>query len=161
MRTTLGLSFALVCSALISTAHAGGLPAPPPGETIVARKTLMGMIDLNMDQVEGMLQPDGKLESADAREHTDTISAMLTAFPHLFPPKTNQWKAGAVRDAAFDTFASPDLWRHYDDFYARAQAASKLAFAASRAKRVDEFRDLVGQLRTACNACHALYLKPE
>jgi len=121
----------------------------------------MGTIDLNMDEVEKMLAPDGKLESADGREHMDIISVLLQTFPHLFPETTNQWTAGADRDAALDTFASPVLWSNFGDFYARAGSASKLAFAASRAKTVVEFRALVTELRGACNACHAAYLKPQ
>ena len=37
--------------------------------------------------------------------------------------------------------------------------ASKFAQEASNAKRLDEFRRLVGQLRAACNGCHEKYMK--
>ena len=134
---------------------------PPAKDTIFARKILMGAIDMNMDEIETMLAPEGKLELADAQEHAETISTMLMAFPHMFPPPTNQWKQGAERDPALDTFASPDLWTNFRDFYDRAAAASKLAFAASREKRAAEFRPLIAQLRTACNGCHATYMKTE
>ena len=86
---------------------------------------------------------------------------MLMAFPHLFPASTNQWTAGADRDPATDTFASPDVWTDMADFYQRATEAAKLAFDASRARRSDSFRPLVAQLRAACNACHAVYMKPD
>jgi len=36
---------------------------PPPRDTIFARKIMMGAIDLNMDEIETMLAPEGKLES--------------------------------------------------------------------------------------------------
>ena len=134
---------------------------PPAKDTIFARKILMGAIDMNMDEIETMLAPEGKLELADAQEHAETISTMLMAFPHMFPPPTNQWKQGDERDPALDTFASPDLWTNFRDFYDRAAAASKLAFAASREKRAAEFRPLIAQLRTACNGCHATYMKTE
>jgi len=98
---------------------------------------------------------------ADAQEHAETISTMLMAFPHLFPPATNQWKPGEKRDPATDTFANPDLWSNFAEFYRRATEASKIAWGASRAKRADEFRPLIGQLRQRCNACHALNLKTE
>jgi hypothetical protein len=39
--------------------------------------------------------------------------------------------------------------------------ASKIAWNASRAKRADEFRSGIGQLRQRCNACHALNLKTQ
>jgi cytochrome c556 len=66
---------------------------------------------------------------------------------------------GADRDPATDTFASPDLWSNFGDFYQRAAAASKIAFEASHAKRGNDFRTLITQLRTACNSCHAVYQK--
>jgi cytochrome c556 len=134
----------------------------PPKDAIFARKILMGTIDMNMDEIETMLAPDGKLHLADAQEHADTISVMLMAFPHMFPPATNQWKpVDPDRDPATDTYASPDLWGHFADFYQRADAASKLAFDASRAKGPDAFRAAVAELRAACNACHAAYQKTD
>src|SRR6476646_6346674 len=147
---------ALTVGLLMGSALAQDLPAPK--DTIFARKILMGAIDMNMDEIETMLAPEGKLELGDAQEHAETISTMLMAFPHLFPPPTNQWKPGADRDPATDTFANPDLWSNFAEFYRRAGEASKIAWDASRAKRPDEFRSLIGQLRQRCNACHALNL---
>lgn len=134
---------------------------PPPKDTIFARKIMMGAIDMNMDEIETMLAPEGKLDLAEGQEHAETISTMLMAFPHMFPPATNQWTVGADRDPATDTFASPDVWTNFAEFYQRAAAASKLAFDASRSKRADEFKPLIARLRTACNACHASFMKSE
>jgi cytochrome c556 len=134
---------------------------PPPKDTIFARKILMGAINANMDEIEGMLAPDGTLNAAEAQEHADTISIMLMSFPHMFPSATNQWQAGAPRDAALDTFAAPELWPNFSDFYRRASAASKLAQDASRTRRLAEFKDLIAQLRAACNGCHEKYLKTD
>src|SRR5471030_3146340 len=108
-----------------------------------------------------MFEPEAKLELTDAQEHAETISTMLMAFPHLFPPATNQWKQGAERDPATDTFASPDVWTNFKDFYQRATEASKFAWDASRAKRPADFRAQIVQLRARCNACHALNMKSE
>ena len=150
---------ALTIAVLADPAPAQELPAAK--DTIFARKILMGAIDMNMDEIETMLAPEGKLVLSDAQEHAETISTMLMAFPHLFPPATNQWKAGENRDPATDTFANPDLWSNFANFYQRAAEASKIAWSASRAKRADEFRPLIGQLRQRCNACHALNLKTD
>jgi cytochrome c556 len=155
------ITAAAVVGGLLIAGVALGQEAPPPKDTIFARKTIMGAIDINMDEVETMLAPDGKLDLAEGQEHAEAISNYLLAFPHLFPPSTNQWKQGAERDPAADTFASPDLWNNFADFYGRAAAASKFAYAASRAKRAAEFRPLIEQLRAACNGCHASYMKPE
>jgi len=134
-------------------------PLPPPADTIFARKTLMNTISNSMDEIEAMLAPGAKIDSVEAREHTDLISVLLMAFPHLFPPSTNQWKDGTQRDAAVDTYASPELWRQYPDFYERANAASKTAFDASRAPNRAEFQARIAELRAACDGCHAAYQK--
>ena len=121
----------------------------------------MGTIDMNMDEVETMLAPGGTLDHAEAREHLDTISVLLMAFPHMFAAATNQCTPGADRDPALDTFAAPEVWTNYADFYRRAAGASKIAFEASRARRADDFRALVAELRASCTSCHAAYLKTQ
>jgi cytochrome c556 len=148
---------AIACSAAPSFAE----DQPPVKDTIFARKTTMGEIDMNMDEIETMLAPGGKLDLADAREHAEVISTLLLVFPHLFPPSTNQWKQGAERDPATDTFANPAIWANYADFYKRATEASKIAWSAAAAKKPDEFRVQIKELRVRCNGCHALNLKPE
>jgi cytochrome c556 len=156
-----GLALATALFAASFSAHGQDGSLPPPKDTIFARKILMGAIDMNMDEIETMLAPGGKFEPSEAVEHSDTISIMLQSFPHLFPPSTNQWQAGADRDPATDTAASPELWRNFADFYQRAQTASKLALDATRAKTGNEFKGLIVQLRAACNGCHAAYMKTE
>ena len=132
--------------------------AATPGDAILARKTVMDTLSDNMDQIEAMIAAN-KIDLADAHEHADVISTMLMAFPHLFPPSTNQWKPGADPDPVTGTFASPDIWTKFADFYKRANDASKTAFDMSRAEKADELKAGTAQLRTACNACHAAYLK--
>jgi cytochrome c556 len=133
----------------------------PPKDTIFARKILMGSIDMQMDEIEMMTVPEGTLNLAEGHEHADNISIMLLAFPHMFPASTNQWQPNADRDAATDTYASPDLWTNFAEFYQRAADASKIALDASKAKRADDFKALTSQLRAACNGCHALYQKTD
>jgi cytochrome c556 len=112
-----------------------------------------------MDQIEMMIST-GKIDVADAHEHADTMSVMLMAFPHLFPPASNQWKANNPDpDPVADTFASPDVWSKFSDFYKRATEASKTAFDISHADKADELKAQTQKLRVACNACHAAYLK--
>ena len=129
-------------------------------DVIFARKTVMDTLSDNMDQIEGMIST-GKIDIADAHEHADTISVMLMAFPHLFPPASNQWKPGADIDPVTGTFASPDVWSKFTDFYKRAGDASKTAFDMSRADKPDELKAKTAELRTACNGCHAAYLKTQ
>jgi cytochrome c556 len=135
--------------------------SPPPKDTIFARKIIMDSIGSNMDEIETMTSSPEKISMSEAHEHADMISVMLQAFPHLFPPATNQWKPDVPRDAATDTFAAPNVWSSYSDFYARANDASQVALDAARAGTEAEFRTLAGKLRTACDACHASYQKPD
>jgi cytochrome c556 len=152
-----GLMAGLLLASLAARAEDG--PFPPPADTIFARKTLMNTINNSMDEIETILPLSPKDESVAAREHADLISVLLMTFPHLFPPSTNQWKEGADRDTATDTYASPELWRQFPDFYARANAASRIALEASRAASQADFQAKTAELRAACNGCHAVYQK--
>ncbi len=129
-------------------------------DAIFARKTLMSTLSDNMDQIEMMISTN-KIDLDDAHEHADTISVMLMAFPHLFPPASNQWKAGAEIDPVTGTNASPDVWSKFPDFYKRANDASKTAYDMSRAEKDDALKAKTAELRTACNGCHAAYLKTQ
>ena len=153
---------AAAAALLIAVAAEPAFPQdqPAPKDTIFARKILMGAIDRNMDILETMTT-SGNLDLAEGREHADLISIMLMAFPHMFPPVTNQWKANVSRNPGTDTYASPDLWTNYADFYQRAANASKIAFEASHAKEAEEFKAHVSQLRRACDSCHAAYQKTD
>jgi len=158
LRAALAAALVLAAAAPARSQDAG---ATPPMDAIFARKTLMNAIDMNMEELETMLAPGGRVDAAEAREHADTISIMLMAFPHLFPAGTNLWKPNVDRDPATDTYASPELWANFADFYRRATEASKLAGDASRAERGEQFRALIAQLRVACNSCHAAYQKTD
>jgi cytochrome c556 len=135
--------------------------AATPKDAIFARKILMDAIDEQMTTIEGIVNSGQAVDLDDVGEHADTISVMLMVFPHLFPPSTNQWQPNAQRDPAHDTYASPELWTNFSDFYQRAAAASKLAYTASRAKQVGDFEKAMASLRIDCNACHADYLKTD
>jgi cytochrome c556 len=153
-----GLAAGLLAASLVAMAQ--DQSAATAKDVIFARKTMMSSISDNMDQIETMIST-GKLDLADAHEHADTISVMLMAFPHLFPPASNQWKPNADLDPGTDTFASPDAWSKFSDFYQRAAGASKTAYDMSRADKPEEFKAHAKELRVACNACHAAYLKTQ
>jgi cytochrome c556 len=129
-------------------------------DVVFARKILMDSIGSNMDEIDTMLQT-GKIDLTEGREHADTISIMLMAFPHLFPPSSDQWKPNIERDPGTDTFASPDLWKTFGDFYKLAALASKTAYNASRATDEAAFKKFGAELRATCDTCHDTYLKKE
>jgi len=131
-----------------------------PKDTIFARKILMDSVGNNMDELDGIVGA-AKLNLAEGKEHADNISVMLMAFPHLFPPSTNQWKPNVDRDPATDTFAAPEIWINYADFYKRSKDSSQVAYKLSRAEKEDEFKDLFAQLRIACDSCHGNYMKTQ
>ncbi len=130
-------------------------------DEIFARKILMDTIDSHMNAVDWMLSADKPVDLPQAAEHIDTVSAMLMAFPHLFPPDTNQWQPNVKRDPARDTFAAPELWANFDDFYRQAAATSRMAFELSRTNKEAEFRSRFADLREACEACHDGYVKSD
>jgi cytochrome c556 len=69
--------------------------------------------------------------------------------------------ANVERDPGRDAYAAPELWTNYADFYARAAQASKVAYNASRAQQESAFKTFAIELRAACDACHAAYLKTD
>ena len=156
-RRLCGVLVAGALSVGVSAAWAQDQSAATATDAIVARKSVMGALSEKMDDIEGAISA-GKINMGAARAAADTISIFLMAFPHLFPPATNQWQPGD-RDPVTDTSASPDVWTRFVDFYRDAAAASKSAFAASRAQTEDDLKAAIAQLRSQCNSCHAAYLK--
>jgi cytochrome c556 len=142
----------------VSAAWAQDRTAATGADAIIARKTVMEALSDKMDDIEGAISA-GKINLDQTHAAADTISIFLMAFPHLFPPATNQWKPTGDRDPATDTFASPDVWTRFADFYQQAAAASKSAFAASRSQSEADLKTAIARLRTQCNACHEAYLK--
>ena len=136
--------------------HAQDQNPATPKDVIVARKTLMNAIGTNMYPIDEMLET-GKIDLGAARIPLESISAMLMAFPNLFPPSTNLWKPGAARDPATDTLADAAVWESRSFFYREAMAASKYAFEASRAQNAADFRKSARDLRLTCDGCHSTY----
>ena len=127
-------------------------------DAIVARKTMDTLSD-KMDVIEAAIAVGTELNLDEGHANADVISVLLMAFPHLFPPSTNEWKPNVDRNPATDTYASPDVWTKFGDFYQQATAASKAAFHASRADDEATFKAAIARLHAGCNACHAAYLK--
>jgi cytochrome c556 len=155
-----GVIVAAGMALVASTTLAQQQTAQTTADEIIARKNVMDALSDKMDDIEGAIST-GKVNLDMAHADADTISIFLMAFPHLFPPATNQWKPNVDKDPTKDTFASPDLWTKYADFYSKATAASKSAYNASRAANEAELKTAIGQLRTQCNDCHAAYLKTD
>jgi cytochrome c556 len=158
-RTGLSIGGACLAVALIgasSVALGQDQNQASPQEVITARKTLMNSIGTNMYVIDGMLET-GKIDLVSGRANAESISAMLMAFPHLFPNSTNLWHANAGRDPATDTLADTAVWESRSFFYKEAMAASKYAFDSSRAQNVADFSKSARDLRQTCDGCHSTY----
>ena len=101
------------------------------------------------------------LQSVDvafAQASGDAMSAMLRAFPHLFPPGSNRWQPDDP-DPVRQTLASPGIWTGFADFYRQAADAAKIAHAMGRAGTAEDVKSRARELRIVCDSCHALYLE--
>jgi len=127
-------------------------------DVIAARKLLMDSIMNNMDKIQEMIS-EQRIDPSVSRECADNIASMLAAFPHLFPPSSNQWKEDVDLDPVRDTFASPDVWTDFADFSRRATAAANTALELRRADNEDDVKRFYRALGIACDTCHALYMK--
>jgi hypothetical protein len=110
----------LIGSSLAAPARAQDQSAATPADTIFARKTVMDTISEKMDALEAASIADRKIDLNAAHEQADVLSVLLLAFPHMFPVATNQWKPDIDKDPAVDTYAAPELWAKFSDFYRRA-----------------------------------------
>ena len=134
--------------------------AATDADAIFARKTLKDTVCDKLMGIERMIS-SGKIDLDDVHREADAISALLMAFPHLFPPGSNQWKPGNDQDPARATLASPELWKDFARFYSHATASSRSAFELSRAATGEEVKSRARELRITCDTCHALYLEDQ
>jgi cytochrome c556 len=156
--TKLSIGGGFLAVALITSSVVFGQDPNPasPTEVIYARKTLMNSIAANMYPIDGMLET-GKIDLVNGRANAESISAMLMAFPHLFPNSTNLWLANTKREPATDTLADAAIWESRSFFNKEAMAASKYAFDASHAQNISDFSKASRDLRQTCDGCHSTY----
>jgi cytochrome c556 len=157
------LAVAVVCAGLAAALPATGSVAIAQDQraatvkdVIFARKTLMNFMCDKMADIERMIAM-GHIDLEGARGNADAISVMFMAFPHLFPPGSNQWNPAAVPDPETDTYASPEVWTGFSNFYRLAAESARTAHDMSRAANLDEFKSRARELRIICDSCHALY----
>ena len=153
-----GLVTACVVTSLALPLVSSAQDVAGASDVIAARKLLMDSIMNNMDKIQEMIS-ERNINLAVSRDCGDNIASMLAAFPHLFPPSSNQWREDVDLDPVKDTFASPDIWTEFADFSRRAAAATRTALELRRAGNEDEVKQLYRALGVACDTCHALYMK--
>ena len=127
-----------------------------PEKVIEARRALM-------DQAENLMKPIDSFtvgEPADAklmRANAQTIGAMLHSVPHLFPPTTNRFDPDAADPP---TLALPAIWERFAAFETFAENAQRMAAALEMSGDGEPLRAASVQLRAACDACHAGFMRP-
>jgi cytochrome c556 len=158
MRTKfMNRAYALLAIAGFSTAPLAQTSSPAtPEDVIAARQALMFAIEKLMQPIDTYtVDPD--VDPATLRDAADSIAAMLLAVPHLFPPATDLYDPDAEMPA---TLALPAIWQDYAAFYAMAEASANAASTMAATKDPEQLRDASLSLRSTCDACHALYLRP-
>ena len=157
------LAGAIMCAWLAGGVLATGMAAraqdqraAPAQDVIFARKSLMNFMCDTMAEIERMIAMR-QVDLEGLRAGADAMSVMLLAFPHLFPSYSNQWDPAVEPDPVTGTFASPELWANYPDFYRLATAAAESAHDMSRAATIEDFKSHARELRITCDTCHALY----
>ena len=150
-------ALAVLCAATFIAARAeqrvpGLTGIDRAADVVQARQLLMSEIEEEMQAID--LVAGGKdLSLDDLKSNAYRINTMLAAFPHLFPPQT---KPGPD---AFSTAAAPEIWQDFEAFYGQTDAAAKVAYDASQATAIEQFRDNAKKLRAACDGCHGKYMK--
>lgn len=158
-----GTLFADRAVAADAAPRASPAPAPGPGWTglsnpgavIAARQELMEHIEILMEPIDTIQVKEVK-DPALLHANAETISAMLLALPHLFPPTTNLYDPKVQAPA---TLALPAIWNNFASFYQLAAAAAHAAEAMANTEGKEPLRAASRNLRASCDACHALYLR--
>jgi cytochrome c556 len=127
-----------------------------PADVIAARQALMAELERLMRPVDTFADGQGG-DAATVREAATTVAPLLLALPHLFPPTTNRYDEKAEQP---ETLALPAIWQQFAAFYALAGNASAAATRMGAIADAETLRTAGKELRAACDACHAPYLRP-
>jgi len=127
-----------------------------PQKIIEAREALMVEIERIMRPLDSYTIGE-PADPEDLRSIAQTVSQMLLAVPHLFPPTTNLFDAKAQTPK---TLALPPIWQSFAAFEKMAEAAEAQAERVAKMKTPDELKAGALALRASCDACHAVYLRP-
>jgi cytochrome c556 len=126
-----------------------------PKDVIAARQSIM-------IETERIMRPIDEFEAGEAadedalRSTAETIEQFLVALPHLFPPTTNLYDPNVETP---ETIALPAIWQNFDTFYQLAGNAESAAHAMTQANGTEALRTAARNLRAACDACHAPFLR--
>jgi cytochrome c556 len=127
-----------------------------PEELIEAREALMVEMERIMRPLDSYTI--GEPASPDElRSIAQTVSQMMLAVPHLFPPTTNLYDPNVPIPK---TLALPAIWQNWAAFEALAEATHEKAEEITTMRTPDELKAGALALRATCDACHVAYLRP-
>jgi cytochrome c556 len=127
-----------------------------PEDVILARQALMTEIERLMRPIDSFAAGDA-VDSALLASAAVTLSQVLPAVAHLFPPTTNLYDPEAEAPV---TIALPAIWEDFPAFYALAAVASESAAALAATSQPEASKAASLNLRGTCDACHAVFLRP-
>lgn len=156
MQRNLGAFAVLALSGLLSSVV--GADEPPAGvaEIIAERQALMTELEDLMRPLDSFTVGEAH-DQAELKAAAASIADKLRTLPKLFPPASNLYDPAAATPV---TLALPAIWQSLPAFTALAESAAAAATKVSAANGADELRAAALELRAACNACHAPFLRP-
>lgn len=127
-----------------------------PEEVIEARRLLMNEAERLMKPIDEY-SIGGPGDPAALRSAATTLESLMLALPHLFPPTTNLFDP-AAHDPP--TTALPTIWQRFAAFQTFAESAERVAAALAVADDGEPLRAASARMRSACDTCHAAFMKP-
>lgn len=127
-----------------------------PQDLILARETLMAELEDLMKPID-TYTVDDSISPETVTANAKTISAMLLAVPHLFPPTTNLYDPKVDQPV---TLALPKIWKQFPAFYGMASATSNMAAKLAHTTGADNLHTAAVDLREACETCHETFELP-
>lgn len=162
LAVTLGLTL-VACEEAPAPSPAPATPAATatptatdPLEIIEARRVLMAEAERQIKPID-LYTVGTPAEPEALRSAAVTIESVLLALPLLFPPATNLYDPSAHDPT---TTALPVIWDTWGAFEELAANAERAAATLAAADGDDALKDAARNLRAACDACHAAYMKP-
>jgi cytochrome c556 len=127
-----------------------------PEELIEAREALMVEMERIMRPLDSYTIGE-PANPEDLRSIAQTVSQMMLAIPHLFPPTTNLYDPNVPIPK---TLALPPIWKNWAAFEKFAEASHEQAEKVAKMQTPDELKAGALALRATCDACHAGFLRP-
>lgn len=155
---------ALAATAVAAAFAADPVPKAGPGwtgltepeELIEAREALMVEMERIMRPLDSYTIGEPAAPE-DLRSVAQTVSQMMLAVPHLFPPTTNLYDPNVPIPK---TLALPPIWQNWAAFEKLAEASHEEAEKVAKMQTPAELKAGALALRATCDACHAGFLRP-